>query len=263
ADALVMERIESGTAGAATIVAGLARRESIRTSSAAALKRLAAADGIPGGIAAVIAADADVQRRILAGEDLAAQQALFAAARLVREPLPIDAAAALFGRSKELDETIEAWLIADDSPTARAVIQARHPDRILILGSTGGWDIAFMEWENDLLRRFEKWEADEVFALATLGQGSLVEIAVRGARATINGKPLRVDEVARLRAFLAELRFDELGPIDTGVIDGAQYEYVHLTRASGRRVFMNNPAHAPGSPHDEVVRRLTALAATR
>jgi len=259
ADALVMERIENGTAGAGTIMAALERRASIRTNASAALKRLGGADGIASGLAAVIAADAAAQRRILAGDDLDAQQALFAAARLVREPLPIDAAAALLGKSKNLDEAIVAWLIADDSPTARAVVQARHPDRIVILGSTLGWDTTFDDWEEDLLQRFNKWDADEIFALAIPGDESLVEIVIRGARATVNGKPLRVDEVARLRTFLAELRFDELGPIDTGIVDGSQYEYVHLTRASGRRVFMNNPDHAAGSPHDQVVRRLTAL----
>jgi hypothetical protein len=46
------------------------------------------------------------------------------------------------------------------------------------------------------------------------------------------------------------------------MLDGFQCEYLHLTRAGGRRVFMNNPAHAPGSPYDELVRRLMTLAVT-
>jgi hypothetical protein len=191
------------------------------------------------------------------------------------------AVAALFGRSPGLDDAAEAWLIAEDSSAARAIVQKRHPGEILILGSRLNWDPghqthgAFAEWEKDLLRRFRASNADEWIALGDASAWSsaapVAEICIRQGKATLTYEteagsqtvPLSRETLGSLRLFLGNTHFDDLGPIETGVIDGTQYEYVHLTRSSGRRVFMNNPEHAPGSPHAQLVEILTALTQTR
>ncbi|HVR39656.1 MAG TPA: hypothetical protein VMU84_11215 [Thermoanaerobaculia bacterium] len=261
-NALLLERIESGTASASMIETAIGRRETLRKSGD--VKRLLAKQGIVRGIAMVIAGAAS-----LTGDDHEALRAMLAGARVAGDELPVSGVAALFGRTSALDAAAEAYLIANDSPEARAIVQKRHASDIRILGSRLAWDPgddtynSFDAWERDLLARFRKSGADEVIALSFASAWSAattsVEIVIKGDRARIAKTTLSAATLAELRAFLEQTRFDDLGPVDTGVIDGAQYEYVHLTRTSGRRVFMNNPAHAPGSPYDELVRRLEAL----
>ena len=48
-----------------------------------------------------------------------------------------------------------------------------------------------------------------------------------------------------MRALLSANRIDSLAPLITDVFDGMQYEYVHLTKEGGCRVFMNNPGDEP------------------
>lgn len=275
ADALLLGRIEQQRADAHTISTALLKREALRTSAAEALRRLSASDGMRGGIAAVLVGDPMHEQRILAGKDTEAQRALLAAARLVREPLPIDAVAALFGRLPALDVAAEAWLVAEDSSAARAIVQKRHPGEILILGSRLAWDpghhtyAAFAEWEKDLLRRFRASNEDEWIVLAYGGTWSamtpVVEIRIRDDKATLSFEtesgprtvPLSRNTLGALGLFLVSTRFDDLGSFDTGTMDGVQYEYVHLTRSSGRRVFMNNPDTV--SPHGQLVTRLMEM----
>ena len=70
---------------------------------------------------------------------------------------------------------------------------------------------------------------------------------------------LSAQETEKFRSWVASHRVDELAPFDQGTMDGVQYNYVHLTRDGGRRVYMNNPpggdrgfsrvSFGPG-PHD-------------
>lgn len=277
ANAWLLRRIDEGTADAPAIVNALSKRESLRSSAHDALQRLRAKKGIRAGIAVTLLGDAMEAQRILAGDDLEAQRALLATARLERDPLPVPAVAALFGRSPSLDAAAEGWLIADDGPAARAVVQKRHPNEIVILGSTLTWDPGhdtkgpFAKWETELLTRFRASHDDEWFALASDGYWStlqsIVEVRIRGGKASMtfatdNGPrtaSLSAEALGRLRLFLESNHIEDLGPLDTGAMDGIQYQYLHLTRTGGRRIFMNNPGLAT-SAHQELVTVLSELA---
>jgi hypothetical protein len=275
AHALLLRRIEQQRAAAQTIVNALQKRAALRTSSSEALRRLRAAGGTRAGIAAVLIGDARDEQRILAGTDLEAQRALLAATRLVGDPLPIESVAAVFGRSPALDMAAEGWLIDNDSAAARRIVQQRHSGQILILGSPQTWEPLHHthdeldEWETDLLRRFVASKDEEWIALGRGGPiatSSFAEIHIRDDRATLSfqteGSP-RTAAMSRktldaLRLFLKDTSFDDLGPFDTGTDDGTHYQYIHLTRSSGRRVFMNHPTDED-SPHAQLVHMLTTL----
>ncbi|HKR66815.1 MAG TPA: hypothetical protein VJZ00_24020, partial [Thermoanaerobaculia bacterium] len=254
-DALLVRRIEEETADVPTILAALLRRESLRASHPDALRRLNSLRGTRAGIAAILLGDARNEQRILLSDDIDAQCALLSAARLVPEPLPIAMVAALFGRTQELDEAAEAWLIGNDSAEARAIVQRRHPNELLILGYGG-----FEEWEQDVLRAFKSSKDDEVIALGMAGvmpATTALTIHIRNGKATLVSERRRIAlglNVAR------ELQsFDDLGPLENGTTDAIIYEYLHLTRRSARRIVMNAPASTAESPHAELVRTLLAL----
>jgi hypothetical protein len=272
---LLLGRIDQQQATAQTVLTALQKREALRTSSSEALRRLRAVGGMRAGIAAVLIGDAMDQQRILAGTDLEAQRALLATTRIAGDPLPIEAVAALFGRSPALDMATEGWLIDDDRAAARRIVQQRHPGQILILGAPQVWDPVhhthgeLNDWEADLLRRFSASRDEEWIALGkggTIATSNFAEIRIRGGRATLS---YDIDDRARtvaiprdaldaLRLFLHDTNFDDLGPFESGTEDGTHYQYVHLTRASGRRVFMNTPT-GEDSPHVQLVEMLTTL----
>jgi hypothetical protein len=278
---MLLHHIEAGTAGAGMIEAALHHREQMSASHDVGLRRLLAGGGTRAGIAAVLTGDQSALRRVLDGGDRQAQRALLACARLERVPIPIASVSTLFGHSPELDAAAESWLIAEDSVEARAIVQARHPGEILILGSRLPWDpghhadALFDHWERDLLSRFRASPADEwiVLGAASYWSGeaaSVAEIQIREEQATLvfdvdsvrRTVPLSSQALGELRLFLTSSRFDELGPIDTGVHDGVQYEYLHLTGRSGRRIYMNNPGFDSSTPHGELVERIHAMVET-
>ena len=260
-DAWALRELERGSVRAGAIVALLGRRASLLERFPDRLRELTGAGGMRQGLAAVLLGVARLEQRILAGEDLEAQRALLAAARLVREPLPVRAVATLFGRAEPLDAAVEAWLVSDDSAEARAAVRSHRPNEYLVLGFGGTW-----EWEDQVVRAFRRSKDDEVIALAAAGMmepSGVLEIHIRGNRATLvaeGGKrTLSPALLGELRLDLAAAGADDLGPIETGTSDGIVYEYLHLTRAGGRRVVMNHPQSMPDSPHAELVRRLMAL----
>jgi HEAT repeat protein len=276
ADAYLVSAIADGTVPAELVAHALARRTTLRVNTHAALARLRATKGVGSGIAAVLIGDATDERRLLASDDVDAVRGLLAAARVVREPLPINAVAGALARLPRTASAADAYLDAEDSPAARAIVAERHRGELRITGSRLGWDPGddttgpMNAWEQRTIARFRAIHADEMLLL---GAGSawsaahtFVAIEIAGDDAWLNLGPnvkrVRFDaaKLADLRAFLNGASFDDLGPLDTGVIDGVQYEYLHITHDGARRVFMNNPAHAPGSPYDELVRRMQKLA---
>jgi len=266
---LRMRSIENGSADATLLAAALMRRYG--GPDRAALGRLEAAGGMRAGIAAVISGETG---KVLAGSDRDAQRALLAGSRLIGEPLPLEAVGKLFGHSPQLDAAAEAWLIAEDSARARAMVQRRHPGELLILGLRphsepgSGVFTAFATWEQGLLGRFKASKADELIALFAAGTWikpvAIAELTIHGKTATLSSEgrrvPLDPAALADLRTFLTATRFDDLRSLlNDGAYDGVQYEYVHLTRTGGRRVFMNNPGFGP-EVYVKLVQKIEALA---
>jgi hypothetical protein len=112
---------------------------------------------------------------------------------------------------------------------------------------------------------------DEIFALLSGGYwGDDGQIIVRidsdkgrllfmPDRARIFERPLDADELKELRTFLTAIKAFSLGQLKTRIADGMQYELVHLTKAGGQRVFMNNPDVVDAHPYVDICRRFRAL----
>jgi hypothetical protein len=267
----LVKRIVNGKADALTIQAGIQRRESLRQSVGAELESAAAGSGTAAGIAVTLLNDRPRALVILQGSDSGAQRALLACARLARDPLPISELGRLLGSGDALLSTAaEAYLTAEDSTAARELVLARHRGGAMILGARQDYDpghntfSAFDQLEARL--RDEARNGAEIFALLTAGYwGDAGQIIVRvekdRADVTYAADPARyylrdlsAAELAKLREFIASSRIEDQGPLAIPVHDGMQYEYFHVAKDGGRRVFMNNPGlgGSGGSVYDLV-----------
>jgi hypothetical protein len=226
-------------------------------------------------VAAVLLGETPPVERILEQGEPETRAALLAAARLAGVELPLAAVGDLLATPGEaaggrgeaaaaVAHAAELYLLAQDGPQARRLLLAAHPGEALILGRRLHGDPGhvtyahFDEVEEKLRRRVRTARQPvEIFAMLTASYwGSdgdyVIEVRPKRTVARFAGKPCQLAPAAleRLRSFVRTYRVEDLGPLDTAVFDGIQYEYVHLTRDGGRRVFMNNPGSAGGSVYD-------------
>jgi hypothetical protein len=113
--------------------------------------------------------------------------------------------------------------------------------------------------------------ADEIFALLSggyWGDDGQIIVRVASGKARLIFTPdhartfersLDADELRELRAFLTKVKAFNLDQLKTDIADGMQYELVHLTKAGGQRVFMNNPLAVDAHPYADICRRFRAL----
>jgi hypothetical protein len=260
-DAYFLRRLRDGQADAETLEAVLNRRSSLRANVAAEVQALKDRPGVVGGWAAVLSGDPRQKSAILDGNDAAAQRALLAGARLVREPLPVVKVGRLLKKgSPAVALAAERYLESEDSPAARQLVYARHPGEALILGARHDFDPghnnyeALDAWEKGL--RAEVLGQDgpqEIYALFIAGYGRTggqvvvrlrrdgAEVSVHVGKEAPDVRQLKPAELAALRASVTADKVDDLPPLNRVAFDGLQYEYLHLTKDGGRRVFMNNP----------------------
>jgi hypothetical protein len=178
----------------------------------------------------------------------------------VRGTLPLDQVARLYNSGEQLERIAGAYLVAEDSPRAREIFSAKSRSLVIVGARQGGGDPGhhsytdFDKREGELLSLMSGYGSyDEVYALLTAGywgDGGQTVIARKGDSLTITfyddgarryRRNLKKEEFEQLKSFVQSEKVDDLGPLSQTVFDGMQYEYVHLTAAQGRRVFMNNP----------------------
>lgn len=112
----------------------------------------------------------------------------------------------------------------------------------------------FDAWEKRLLENVHRPDGpEEVYGLLTAGywgdkgqrvvevRGSVAMLCWYSDRARSRTRLLSPHEIDELRRFVDDHKVDALPPLETNVMDGMQYEYVHLSPTANRRVFMNNP----------------------
>lgn len=267
----------------------LSRRAAMRERAGSEVRALLARRGIPCGIAAVVLGDVAARDAILAGDDVEARRAVLAAARFVRDELPLEAVVRLYDAGEPVVvDAAERYLQDCDDPGARKALEARPPKRIRIRGFSSHYGL-LAHWERRLSAEIEAdGSIDETFALLSRGhwghQGQIV-VRVRGSRATVShldpphstgnggrrtmtGMPwarvrdLSDAEVAELRRFVVNNDVDDRPLLETGTFHGIQLEYLHLTRQYGRRVYMNNPGvsgESAGTVYPLLCRRFQAL----
>jgi hypothetical protein len=281
ADRAVLRHLREGSVTATDLASALDRRESMQKTVAPELKELESLTGFPSGIAAVLGADHEKELAILASSDLEAIEGLLAAARLVRDKLPIAKVDALTTLANPLiSKAVEEFLITDDTPEARTLVLARHKGEAMILGARMDYDPGHYSFRDfDALEDQLKEEivdgppGDESFALFSSGywgnNGQIVLRVLKGAAELmyINDharyliRTLTAQEWSSLRAWLDQNQIDDLGPLNMAADDGIQYEFLHLNRNGGRRIFLNNPgiSDSGGSVYSQLVGRVRDL----
>lgn len=222
------------------------------------------------GVQAGVTADASLIRVVLEGTDRLAQKALLAVARLGRLELPIPSVAHLLeATDMKLVNASELYLQGIDTAPARATLWKHWPDSARILGyphdTEGDWKGEVYRSESharDLVLRQDGPE--EIYALLSegtwggRGQSLLLRyrdhIILRQDQGNGRARERLVSEkeFRLLHEWLEREQVDDLPLFDTGTFDGVQYEYLHVTRDGGRRVYMNNPPGANASPRVEI-----------
>lgn len=270
----IAQRIQSDSASARTVAYALLRRDSFRKNGANAIAASASLSGTPAGIFAVLSGDQHRETEVLKGSDGTAIQSLLASARLIRESLPLDQVERIYNSGDtRLERVASAYLMAEDSPRARQIFSSKSKALVIVGARQAGGDPGhhsytdFDKLESELLSLMSGDDAyDEAFGLLTAGYwGNAGQIVIghRGETSTITfyddparryRRTLGAEEVKALRDFIKSERVDDLGPLSQTVFDGMQYEYVHLTKDQGRRVFMNNPgaSDSGGSVYDRL-----------
>ena len=281
ADRAVLRHLREGSVTASDLASALDRRESIQKTVGPELKELESLTGFSSGIAAVLAADHEKEVAILVSSDVEGIEGLLAAARLVREKLPIAKVDALATPANPLlSKAAEEFLIADDSPEARRLVLARHPGEALIIGARQSYDPGhhsfrdFDVLEDQLKDEFRNAASgDETYALLSAGYwGNSGQVILRVSHGTaelmcINDRArylvrnLTAQEWSSLSDWLDQHQVDDLGPLNMAAVDGMQYEFLHLNRNGGRRIFMNNPgiSDSGGSVYSQLVGRIRDL----
>jgi hypothetical protein len=272
ADRYLLRRATAADADEVAIAALANRARGVRKRIPEDLRRAAGTSDFPGGVAAAVLDDAAICRRFLDGRDLQAIKGLLATARLCRTLLPAEVVGRfLDNKDAELAAAARGYLMTEDGPAARALILARYPGAVT--GEEEGGPDSLPPEVKPLQAEIaaSKDQTQETFALLELSGFRHAIIRVRqdgSATLSLVSHPGRIryrdlsrDELAELRRFIDQQRFDDLPPLPyTGAVDGVWYNYVHLTSAGGRRVAMNNPETcAPGTPYDLLVRLFNKL----
>jgi hypothetical protein len=270
----IAQHIESESASARSVAYALLRRDTFRKNCGDSIAASTTLSGTPVGIFAVLSGDQHRETEVLKGSDDPAIQSLLASARLVRESLPLDAVERIYNSGDtRLEQVAGAYLMAEDSPRARQIFSSKSKALVIVGARQAGGDPGhhsytdFDKLESELLSLMSGKDAyDEAFALLSAGYwGNAGQIVIgrRGDTSTIIlyddparrfRRALGAEELRTLTDFTSSQKVDDLGPLSQTVLDGMQYEYVHLTKTQGRRVFMNNPgmSDSGGSVYDQL-----------
>jgi len=267
----LLRRVEADDLSATTVMSIVRQREFLRRRVAPGLTGLLARGGNPAGLAAFLLEDKPARTTLMKGTDTAAQQMLLACARLAGDSLELDDVASLLASGDAgLAQAAERYLLEEDSPHAVGLLRRHYAGEIVILGrGLGGTDPSawspFSGLEKHLCERLKSDESiTEIYALLAWSADArnthqIALVRDRGVELCIyhhsgSGKrelrDLDRDEWERVHSFIHSNRVDELPRLDTAVCDGTHFEYLHLSRHGGRRVYMSNPGiGAPGSMH--------------
>ncbi len=288
----LLERISAGNVEAKAISFALENRRAWQKSVSEAIYPLLRQGGYAAGLAAILLGESGRQADILEGKDAKAQLALLAAARYVREKLPVTAIAPLLSNPL-LTKAAESYLEIENSAAARSLIWARHPKQAWIVGES-----IFLENQNDGDATPHKLEEKlqrevlgqngklEIYAVLTKFYGTEGEengniiVRVKGEEAEIhmpnsNGyrsyRALTPNEVQDLKALTSRPEIEDLGPeyfpnkASEDESDAPSREYLRLNQENGRRILLRQARRAPkkdATPHEELAGLFFTLSRT-
>lgn len=259
------ERIADADVDIATVLIALERRQKLSATAGTTLQAMLRQSGYASGVAAILLDDHDKARSILESSDREAQVALLACGRVMRVSLPVDLVGKLLtATDKQLALAAERYLESADSPAARQMILARHPNEALILGGFPDFDPKrkhqeeWIKWEDSLRNSVKQGDAEETFGVME-GHFSdsggpdwyMLGVQIRGQEATIcrwreaarkECRSLSSDELTAMRDLFKEVSFDELQPLPVpgNGFGGTIKEFIWLDKHGGRRVYASN-----------------------
>lgn len=134
---LLLRDVKRGVATVDTMVRLLSQRKDLREKQSSDVIDLRTGQPIVVGIAACLLDDRADYADILENANVETKTAMLACSRLIRAELPIAKVAEnLKSPNEMLQSAAERYLESDDSPAARAIVLARHPNEAMILGAT-------------------------------------------------------------------------------------------------------------------------------
>ncbi|MDX2042508.1 MAG: HEAT repeat domain-containing protein [Acidobacteriota bacterium] len=259
------ERIVGLDFDLATLLIALKRRQQVSAVAGSTLQPMLRQSGYALGVGTVLLDDEDKARSILESSDREAQVALLACARVMRVALSVEQVGKLLtATDKQLALAAERYLESEDSPVARKLILARHPNEALILGGSPDFNpkrkhwVEWDKWEDALREDVKQGQAEEVFGemqVHTSDAGGpesfWLEVHVRGQQAVScrrkdaarkECRSLTSEELSAMRDLFNEARFDELQPLSVpgSGYGGVYQEFIWLNKQGGRRVFTAN-----------------------
>jgi HEAT repeats len=277
AEVNLVERIGEGWADAYSIALALEYRDALSKSAGDELYGLIKQGGYAAGVAAAILNDEREWKTALEGGDSKAQLALLACARYRRDKLPVELVARpLNSQNRALAEAAESYLEVEDSPEARKLVLARHRGEAYILGdltaisSDDVYIKAARSWEDALRKELRSRRGLEaIYAVAQVDEtgnitgviirihGGIAEMSIYETEGRRNVRRLTGGEFDELKSLTSRQEIEDLGPESYPVEGEASwwnYEYLRLTKESGRRIALDDLRRAPKNPtpHEEL-----------
>ncbi len=248
-DEYVLRELASGRPSDQLVNSALTRREDLAKTQAPLLENMSA--GAAKGLAASILKTGGVL--VLRGTDVEAQAVLLACARLTADTLPVDLVEPLMATTAE--RAARAYLEALDTEGAEVVLKRHTKGPPLILGHSGGTlKTVAPSWEKHM-REILKDDPSltDVYALFTTGyyEGygqfvllvgkSKAEMRWYGGDETYQLRTLSLIEREEFLDFIEREKIDSLKKLNELAGHNAEYQYVHLNREGGRRVYFYSP----------------------
>lgn len=222
--------------------------------------------GAARGVQAALTGNQDLIRQTLDGRDSREQAALLAMARLKRTQLPLERVIRLLdAKDAQLARATDSYLEADDSISARGELWRRASGRARILGGKKPLEIEELGPNLDVIGQRETElrdlvisgnGPDEIYALLNAGSFRLashiivlaykerVLLRCEDSNGRTRERELDAAEFSQLRDWLTHEKIDDLPAFAEGYgesLDSRRIEFLHISRARGRRVFMIDP----------------------
>lgn len=282
-----LERVRNGEMNAKSLSEALIRREDFQKNVSESLLGIVTEGGYFSGIASVMLGENGRSQEILSGRDADAQLAWLICSRFVRDKIaPMQIMPLL--SNPVLVTAAENYLEIENSPEARAMIWARHPNQAWIVGEAGEIDSSKLPEPYRVLtgnrKEFEKKlqaeildakDLESIYAFippvesgAQQGNPALIVIRVKSDSAELNlnnskgfqkKRMLSSSEFRELKNLISQPEIENLEPEVYPSLGGMELlycsEFLRIAKDSGRRILLQNLRRAPkkdATPHEQL-----------
>ncbi len=252
-DLEILRKISDGKADIETISGALDRRFELKERVENDLYAMRGKSGLAGALAACLLMEDNNILSAFRSQDAEKQLGTMACARLIRAELPVNEVGVYLNSENKLFAlAAERYLESEDSPEARKLVWAKHPNEALLLGARESFDPAnvsssysdnFNKIENELRR--EVLEDDNLQQIFSLGAHRIRiyedKIVYRWNldKARYRERILKKEEFDAFHRQVFEMNIYNRPPVRGDCHHNcASDEFVILNRNGGRRLYM-------------------------